>query len=607
MNMKRPPLSVCLTLLAGFAFVSGTLGFLEANPGYSFRTAMLAAVQLFAFNSGVIEGPVPWKLEFARWAAVVSSGVFIGSVLRSLRGGIQRMSLRIQRSTLGGLWNRPLHVVVGLGQKGLHLAEDLHRNGIAVFAVDRDETRVELARGKGIPAIVADGTLSETHRLLPWHRVERMVLLMGGDEANLMGTLVARQVSASRRVRGPSIGPRFHVHLPTLALRNLLYRQDAFPGDEVRLFNYHERLARRILLRYPVEALSCDSDPTLHTGFVDPELGLQGVSIAEEQAPQIYLRPSPDFTAPLISLLAREAHFPVNAGRRWRRTRVFVVDAEAGRHCIALQEMYPALKRVGDQALIDLEPLIPAVGESPAQLVGRRVRGIAPGTPITVILDVHDPGKALAEALTLLDEAQVPSPGADSVSRGKHAMPALRCLFDFADEPAIRGLVESNPCFRHYIRPVPSFSECCGCGNLYDDSMDRLARIVHENYDRKGEQPWAGLSLELQESNRAAAAHIGLVLRALGRSRGEVLADGFDWSPVGLESLAEAEHRRWSAQKLMDGWCPEPSLGEGQDRGRKLHGCLDRPYDRLSEGMKERDRDNVRQIPALLRALGGIP
>jgi hypothetical protein len=596
-------LRVFLLLLAILGFGGGTLGFLQSNPEYSILTAMLAALQLFAFNSGVVEGAVPWPLEVARWSAVVFSGSAVaGVVLSFARGGFVRTSLLLQRTPPGRLYRRPLHVVCGLGRKGLNLAQDLHKAKEDVLTIDCNEEMVQAARARHIPALLADGTQDETYEGLPWHRIRRVVFLMGGDHANLLGTLAAQRAAAQQVPGETSPVGRIYTHVPTLSLRNLLFRQDAFKGGEVRLFNYYERLARQILLQYPVEALSVDPDPAGSTGFTEPELGLQGVPVAEEHAPQVFLRPSRDFTPAFVSLLARGSHFPLTARRRWTRIKVFVVDADAEGVVASLQELYPALRRTGDHALIDLEELVPAVGESPAQLIGRRVRGLPPSTPVTVVLDIHDAAKALTEALTVLDEG-VPPIEQGSKDAGQAGPPILRCLFDYADEPAIEALIQSDARFRRHIRTLPPLTECCGSGALFQDTADRLARLVHENYDKEGLQPWAGLTLELQESNRAAASHIGLVLRGLGLQREALLAPEFAWPPAVLEALAEAEHRRWSAQKLMDGWRPEPSLGEKQDKARKLHGCLDRTYDELSHAMKDRDRDNLRQIPTLLRAL----
>jgi hypothetical protein len=109
----------------------------------------------------------------------------------------------------------------------------------------------------------------------------------------------------------------------------------------------------------------------------------------------------------------------------------------------------------------------------------------------------------------------------------------------------------------------------------------------------------------MQDSNRAAADHVAIVLRWLRERGRDVTAPDFTWDAAELDTLAECEHRRWAAQKLMAGWEPDPTLGEEQDKARKRHGCLDRRYDELSEAMKERDRDNVRAIPELLELLRG--
>jgi voltage-gated potassium channel Kch len=588
-------------LLIGVAFVGtlalGTLGFLSANPGYTFWTAVLAALQLFALNSGVVDGPVPWTLEAARWIAFALSGAAALGIARELAAdSILRGRLFIERVVPAWVPLRRQCLIVGLGRKGIALITDLKadpRSDLRVLAVDRDPERVAIARSLGIEALVADGTSEETLRNLPWRRISWTTLLMKGDEPNVTAALeIIRQ-------RGHA-DTQVAVHVPTLQLRNLLARQDALKARGVRLFNHYERLARRTLLAYPVELQSISGEARTP----DLLLGLQTGEPALEHVPHVFIRPSRDFTPALVASLARGAHFPRTTRSPWSRIRVILAgdDAEAQRE--AIQALHPALRREGEFALIDFDVLVPSPGQAAAEAVADCIATLPAGTPSTVFLDVHEPGAALLEALAVLDRLGVTA----TELRGEFAG-SVRCIFDFAEEPSIMAFLAAHPALRRYMYPLPSLADCCGGGVLFDaeDRLDALARRVHAHYDPEGRMPWDTLSLELQESNRAAADHVGVVLRWLRANDRDARAPEFTWDADDLDILAECEHRRWAAQKLMAGWEPDHSLGEGQDKARKRHGCLDRRYDELSEEMKERDRANVRAIPELLALLKGDP
>ena len=586
-------------VLLGVAFVGtlllGTKGFLTANPGYTFGTAFLAAFQLFALNSGVVEGPVPWTLEWARWIAFALSGAAALGIARELAAdSIVRGRLFFERALPSWVPLRRRCVIVGLGRKGIGLITDLKAypaSELRVLAIDNDPERVAIARGMGVDTLVADGTSEEMLRLLPWQRISWMTLLMRGDEPNVTAAL------EGVRQRGDA-DTQLAVHVPTLQLRNLLARQNALKVRGVRLFNYYERLARRTLLAYPVEIGAIPRE----AHAPDLLLGLQAGAPALEQVPHVFIRPSRDFTPALVAALARGAHFPSTAQSPWTRIRVILVGEDAGAQRESIRALHPALRREGEFALIEFDTLIPAPGQAAAEAIAERIVALPIGTPSTVFLDVHEPGVALLEALAVLDKLGVTASKAREEFAG-----TVRCVFDYAEDASIVAFLAAHPALERYMYPLPSLADCCGGRVLFnaEDQLDALARHIHAHYDRTGKDPWDTLSLEMQDSNRAAADHVAIVLRWLRERGRDVTAPNFTWDSAELDTLAECEHRRWAAQKLMAGWEPDPTLGEEQDKARKRHGCLDRRYDELSEAMKERDRDNVRAIPELLELLRG--
>ena len=145
---------------------------------------------------------------------------------------------------------------------------------------------------------------------------------------------------------------------------------------------------------------------------------------------------------------------------------------------------------------------------------------------------------------------------------------------------------------------------------------ETLARAMHESY-RRGQEaagetaasnpslvPWSELPDSLRESNRAFASGIGAKLEAAGYVAvpaplaESASADG--WLAEGrLEELARLEHERWCEDLRRDGW----TVGESRDNVRRLHPSLV-PYEELSEAEREKDREAVRSIPAILAAAG---
>jgi hypothetical protein len=137
-----------------------------------------------------------------------------------------------------------------------------------------------------------------------------------------------------------------------------------------------------------------------------------------------------------------------------------------------------------------------------------------------------------------------------------------------------------------------------------------ISQGIHEAYRRNKTQPsadpsmadWARLPETLKNSNREQANHIFDKLREIGLSvkpaeNGK--AEPFQFAATELERLAEMEHGRWNAERLLDGW----RFGETKDVARKISPHLI-PWAVLPEDVKKWDRDAVKEIPVLLAQVG---
>jgi len=108
----------------------------------------------------------------------------------------------------------------------------------------------------------------------------------------------------------------------------------------------------------------------------------------------------------------------------------------------------------------------------------------------------------------------------------------------------------------------------------------------------KSMRDWNEITEDLRESNRQQAAHISIKLRALGLTS-EQGAAGFDAKQI--ETLSEAEHRRWMAERRTANW----SYGTKKDETRRENPNLVDWKD-LKESIREYDRVAVLAIPGYL-------
>ena len=158
------------------------------------------------------------------------------------------------------------------------------------------------------------------------------------------------------------------------------------------------------------------------------------------------------------------------------------------------------------------------------------------------------------------------------------------------------------------------------CDYTHYQVTERLARAIHAAYARaiheayleasceRGGAPgsrtslnsWDELPEDLQEANRAQARHVGEKLAELGC----IMVPTFDASLAfafrdddEVLHLARLEHDRWMRERLDQGYVYGP-VREGRSHPDLV------PWERLSREARDKDVQAVRNIPAMLAAVG---
>ena len=147
---------------------------------------------------------------------------------------------------------------------------------------------------------------------------------------------------------------------------------------------------------------------------------------------------------------------------------------------------------------------------------------------------------------------------------------------------------------------------------LAPDLREIIARATHEEYrhmqatNAQAEElsmaEWDKLPDHLKESNRRQADDIFRKLQCIGCSVHKVTdrtIRRIRFTRDEIEAMAEMEHARWNAERLLSGW----KFGAKKDILRKTTPYLV-GWAELPNPVKEKDRRIVRSIPGLLARVG---
>lgn len=187
-----------------------------------------------------------------------------------------------------------------------------------------------------------------------------------------------------------------------------------------------------------------------------------------------------------------------------------------------------------------------------------------------------------------------------------------KLLYQVLDMKALFSEVSIRTRTVKTARPSRQETPCSPRPPLND--LERLAKAIHAQYNRRQlemypDKPlrypdFASLPETLQYSNLRQAMDIPEKLHLIGcrmLPKGQARAAITELPAAAVEALAEEEHQSWMEERLAGGWTLSRG-GQADPIGKKSPYLI--PYGQLPEKVKEMDRDAVRNIPALLDAIG---
>jgi hypothetical protein len=537
-------------ILAATAFVLGLAG-LHAEikgKGWSWPAAVYFSLRLFGFNYDLTDaGENPyaqgnWQLWLASFLAPASTALaVVKAVAQSVASRIDLW--RVSR------WKKHA-VVCGAGERGHHLALSLRKEGRQVVVVDENEDldTLKQLRSEGVIAIRGNVTDSAALAAARVDSAAIVVALTPSVEANLEVVLAASQRKKGLSVQAFAYAPRafatmFESQKPFWRDHGTADRQSVECG-----FFDHNATAARVLVHNHAPNLG----PTL---------------LREQRGARILVAGDGEVVPELLGVLIAQCQF---TGPHLPHITLLTVDEDAIARGFPMHHPQRSL-------VVDLQTNLMSMSRMLRVSIDSLATGVESRPFDMAFVACREDGDTLSVATNLAQQEAV----AGTVIAGLAPSTALEGKFEryFGNAQPLKGVIVYN-----------LLTLGCEARDVVRQELDKRARLIHEDYydkqilkgkkhgERLAMHDWPSLRGDFRDSNRSQADHDAIKKRILRLSQTEET----------IESLAEAEHRRWMAERIVSGWRFAPTTCEM----KRLHSNMV-PYDELSEDIRDWDRNAV--------------
>ncbi|OLS22369.1 MAG: hypothetical protein HeimC3_31110 [Candidatus Heimdallarchaeota archaeon LC_3] len=547
-------------------FILGFIGFNDYLANKSISNIIYNILRLFILE-GDFTDPIPIHLEIAR---------FLGPLLLAYAGIIAGLTFfheAIQNFQLKFIKN---HVIIcGLGEKGEFLALDFLKSNFKVVIIekDRENSNIIQFKKKNTIIIIADASEKAVLQKIRIDYAKYVIAVCGDDGVNI--EIAVHGYNIINNIIEEKIGKtpidlekkvKCYVHLVNPNLKKILKKHIIFtnPHDifDLVFFNSYENAARILFRNFPVDQLTVINPSFESVHIVVIGLGQMGRNI--------------------VLQAAKICHYASKM-----RASITVVDKIANQKVESFIHEYPSIEKILNFYYEQVDVISPDLQnakfwESKSEI-----------SLFIVCLD--DDVLSLSTGLSLLNRM------GDKRKPVLVRMKENSGLATLLNEP---DFLEENPLY-----PFGMTKEIISRDIIINESLDSLARIINnlwiidhigggESTELEPPPTWSSLNEEYKESNRQQADHIDVKLRSIDcqvnfvSGRPVIL---FEYSNEEIEELAHLEHKRWMADKLLNGW----SYAEERNKDRKTNPNLVL-WEKLSEEVKNQNRGIIRNIPKLL-------
>jgi len=494
------------------------------------------------------------------------------------------------------------HVIVfGIGEKGFALAKELLDRNHTIIAIDKDATNpylVQIERRHGF-TLVGDATDIKFLNTLGLHRAVAFYAMTGDDTINVDSAIRLKEYFQNKKItlwnrfwrywhgfKNESFVARIQVHDSTL--RRLTWEEGG-PFSHASIsentktpwvcypFSAYDQAAKIIVEKF---------SPDMAEGKTKPyHVAIVGFGWLAER---------------ITLQLIRMCQTPKCLNQK---LIIHIVDCQADLNRERFYKRYPAVDPAneGDQRYGGYAPLAKLhfiqgdIQRMNEQAISTKIPNIDESTVIYVCLANELLGAEAAMFLARITQG--------SGTRIVFALPETERLSEKMQQSFEKYRISM-------FLPLSTSCLLAPNENLLGETIDNMGRSVlyayYKNVLKKSlntaelEEAWAKEPEWGRESNRQSASHALFKSRMIEYIK-TICKEEMENEPGRLlELLAEAEHDRWSTERLLDGWVYGYRLDKDgtpkKDEKNRLHPAI-QPFTVLEEKIKDIDRDINSVLP----------
>ena len=535
----------------------------ESNAPFNLPEKLLRTVKAVMGND---PASASFPSEKLPWQLVVAKVLATGVLLIGLFKVVEQFFFE-HYTQLRLLFKRRPTLVVGMHGKGKLLLDDLKKNyGETAVVIERkrDHPDIRQVRRSGHLAVFGNAADGDVLKDAGIGKASRLISFLS-DEQLSIAILQTLHANLRHKRLGDPLDCYLHLsnaRVTQLVQQSALFHPEAESGLRLHFFNLHHMLARQFFHQF---ARSYAAE--FAAGKASFCLSFLGWD---------------EFSRALVLQALQVLHLHPPGGVRLQAGAADPERAEQD-----FLQTYPRAAAVLPLSFFRYDGNYRAFLET-------HVLNQDPGCTQLLILGAEQDGGGLATALDILHA----TPAEDFVLYTRNATnKGLSALLQLRQE--------AHPRLRFYGR----LASVCTMEMITLSTQDRLARAMHEDYlaqlrassaseSSVYQTPWEALPEDAKDANRAQADHLPFKLAQLGCLDALAHPKDINLPAEAIEALAQSEHQRWMAQRLLAGW----SYGSCRDNLRRLHPSIV-PWEQLSAAEQQKDRDTILRIPMLLHTL----
>jgi hypothetical protein len=582
-------------------FTLSVWGYLTANLGWP--EAVYRSIQLLVLEANFdgISGPLSWQLEIARFLLPLFTVMAVIGLLLSY--------FKREWLILRSQFFYPDAIFLGIGRTARAIALSLpeKRRLLAVEVSAHSEIAQQLMKRHQLSLLVADATDSRLLSRLPLMSTKD-IYIFTGDDARDLGialTLCDYMVSNAKPARQL---PKLIVDIDDLIMLQTAQLEPCFAryrelGGEILWFSAQRQAARALLQKYPVLDKPSKPEQTVHVAIV-------GVSELQQDVIRQILRTS-------VYLHTSKLHISVftddiSAYHRFVSHHAALFNGQTGESTsTGILPLASISLFISDPTATQRQPIRQALGDVGSVFDAVYVHA---DTDYNGLFHSQRMQQAL---MSVNQQARIVC-----MLSGSHLMGLQEAKAFVAGAGESYQGIELFHCREALVQSGESYP---------GENMDRLGLTIHNAYSaiyrklQPGENYWDNFASHLSASypqskiewqtklapqfmwsSRFAGDHLPVKIRELGFELSDLnTATGQQKQELhsriemaitaNLQQLMELEHRRFVAERLVDGWV----YGAVTQKALKINNTLI-PYHQLSDDEKSKDEAMIRVLPMLI-------